>query len=422
MQIGPQQKDTSYESIAASRGIFNKCTISELALKIPIGLQQNVLMATPMAGHLSQFDRSNISLGTGPTGATGPTGPVGTPGSQTNTGATGSISNSTGPTGPTGIPGSLTNTGASGSTGTIGPSGPTGYPGWLTKTGSTGPIGTTGPSGPTGAPGTSVNTGASGATGETGQSGPTGLHGSQTNTGPTGPTGRADGPTGPTGSTGRPGGQTGATGPESPVGLVSYSRVLLSSQYYDISPNSNTYQLINGVPAGIVRIGLPPSTTETVGKYYVLANNTEQLIFIYATLPYSWAGTGNGNFVEVDNVDQSPIINADPFFTRVATYSYQSLFPEVERMLSPWFTVSKTLELTGQRTYSVLRNPGYSQSLFQAELGSLWIDLGLTGTANPLVSVDIFSDPVPLILIAPGRTGAFVNNGVIGNWQVAGNA
>lgn len=416
MQSNQQPKDNYFQNIRASRGVFNKCTIADLILKLPVGLQQNVVLTDP-TGSLSQFDSSVISGTTGPTGPTGPTGMVGPPGTQVNTGATGP-SGTTGHTGGTGPGGASTNTGATGNTGPTGHSGPTGFTGFSSDTGATGSTGPTGPTGPSGPWGTNTYTGATGNTGNTGPTGPSGPTGQSALDGATGATGPVRSPTGPTGQTGPFGGQTGPTGSFAPNGIVSFSIVQLpGANHYDIGPGSPTYQMINSAAlTGSLSIQLPANGLESDGKFYVIANNTLLPAVVYGTVAYYWDGTGNADFIQVNNVNQSPIIITDPFFRRPETYTYLTLLPELQRMLNPWFTVSQDRGTTGQMVYSVLRNPGYTQSLFEAELGSLWIDLGLTGSAGLITSVDVFRSPSSLLTIPPNDSAVFVYSTELGTW------
>ena len=48
-------KDSSFENIAATRATFAKCSVGDLALKLPVSLQQNVVMVNPITAELSQF-------------------------------------------------------------------------------------------------------------------------------------------------------------------------------------------------------------------------------------------------------------------------------------------------------------------------------------------------------------------------------
>jgi len=134
------QKDSFLDTIAASRAVFNKCTIGDLSLKISTGQQQNVLLTNPTNSSLSQWNVSSDPFD-GPDGPQGATGAAGTPGTALFTGPTGPLGYD-GATGPTGTPGSAADTGPTGATGpVIGPTGPVGPTGPLSVpfTGPTGP-------------------------------------------------------------------------------------------------------------------------------------------------------------------------------------------------------------------------------------------------------------------------------------------
>ena len=419
------QKDIYFQSLSSSRGVFNKCTITDLALKIPVFAQENVIMttATPTTSSLSQYDGTELFGRTGAIGIKGPTGQNGLPANQTATGATGRTGLNTGPTGPTGVPGSRTNTGATGRTGNTGPTGATGLSGNLSNTGPTGWSGPTGPTGPDGIPGSSVNTGDTGESGMRGNSGPTGVPGTESNTGATGPTGPENGPTGPTGPTGEAGGLTGPTGPVSPTGLVSYSEIVVSGEtYYDIIPGSNTYQVIKQTPAGVLDIRLPEIGTEPGGKVYYIINNTSEICNIIPTKQFYWNGSGNANSLIVDNIDRSATVFTDPFFSNPATYTYNSLLAALERMVSPWFTVSQVRNQQGEMKYSFFLNPEYSTFSFNPLTGSLWSQMNLNSASqptNPIVSADVFrTAPLTLINLGPMKTVVLVFNSESNTWII----
>jgi len=344
MNNGPG-KDSAFENFRSNRGVFNKCSINDISLRIPLGVQENIVMVNPVTGALSQWNSDYILGTTGPTGPTGPIGPEGLPGTDTDTGATG-------------------------------------------------PVGPTGSTGPAGANGTNSNTGA---------------------TGPTGPT---NGSTGPTGQTGPAGGQTGPTGAFSPSGIVSYNEVSSVASFYDIVQDSATYQIVNQAPAGGLTIRLPAPGQEPGGKLYVVANNTAVNCQVIGTNTFSWGLGGNANVITVDNVNVSATVQANPFFTTPATYTYDSLLPELNSMLGTWFTVS-LIRPSGQMRYALSLN-GYPTSIasFTQNIGSIWRALGIvTGPefSNPVVSADVFSGSA-LLTIAPGQSGFFVFDSISNTW------
>ena len=277
-----QNNASSFEAVRSNRGVFNKCAITDLSLKLPIGVQQNVVMANPENGLLTKWDSAYFTGHPGPIGNTGATGVTGAQGTFSNTGATGPTGQP-GPTGPTGVTGANTNTGATGPTGNYGPIGPTGPQGSQANTGTTGPSGRTGLAGPRGLPGLNSNTGATGATGPTGRTGASGQTGTLASTGATGYTGPAGGPTGPTGQTGPNGGITGPTGPFATNGIVTFGEIrqlFPLAYYYNLPANSATYQSVTLSNSNGLGVILP--LNESHGKRYVFSNLTPYLVEVYA--------------------------------------------------------------------------------------------------------------------------------------------
>ena len=411
------QKDSSLESVSANRGVFNKCTIAELSLKLPIGVQQNIVMSNS-ANSLSQ---ANVGLtpgaSTGPTGSSGNTGPIGSPGAAALTGPTGP-QGPTGPTGNIGPPGVATFTGATGLTGPTGPSGPTGIPGIALATGPTGPIGNTGPTGPIGIPGTATLTGASGQTGPTGSTGRTGPQGTATFTGPTGPTGSLTGPTGSVGPTGQIV-EPGPTGPSN-WGLVSSNYIQYYVSYYDIAQGSATYQSINNILPGGLTIYLPG--VEADGKIYQFSNNSTYIVTIKRSTTFFWNATGNANDFFCSNVppiNQSAAVFAHPFFSTVATYTYNTLLPQLQGMLGEWADVQYSRTTEGAQRYSFTRRQTFDNWLFGPAPYSLWYALGITSnqTSQPVITGDVFTQS-PILTLSAGKSGYVIYNASSSSWVV----
>lgn len=54
MQPGKPPKDLSVDSLAANRGVFAKCTVGNLSLKLPYVENANVVLIDPLTNSLSQ--------------------------------------------------------------------------------------------------------------------------------------------------------------------------------------------------------------------------------------------------------------------------------------------------------------------------------------------------------------------------------
>lgn len=407
MQQTITSSSSSFETLSSSQGVFNKCTIAELSLKIPVALQQTVVMTNPINNFLTQYDLSLI-IGPpfqSPTGPTGPTGHIGQTGTAALTGPTGPLG-PTGPTGPTGPAGVASLTGPSGPTGPVGATGSIGPPGSATNTGATGPQGVTGYSGPMGPAGFAQFTGPSGPTGPKGVTGPTGPAGIANETGPTGATGSYTGATGPDGPPGDITMPVGPTGPSN-WGLATSNTIIeLSLGYYDVPIGSGTYQsLLQATQA--FRIYLP--AIESDGKHYVFTNNTSEQLTLYATTTFDWNATGNANTFFCPNdppTDQTAAVFANPFFSTVANYTYDSLLPQLQSMLGAWASVSQSRDTNGAQLYAFSRNLFESSSwLFQPGPGSLWTALGLIGdqTTDIITTGDVFTD-YPVATVDSGKS------------------
>lgn len=340
------QKDLFLETIAANRAVIGKCSIGELSLKIPMGLQDNFLLTNPTTSSLSQFN-----------GATGPF---------------------------------------------------------------DGPDGPQGPTGSAGTPGTALFTGPSGTVGYAGSTGPTGNPGTSSETGPTGATGSVTGPTGPVGPTGPL--SVPFIGPTGPTnwGLVTYGTIsVLNVDYFDLPSNSGTYQSITNAPASGLTVLL--STLETNGKRYVFANNSTNVVTVKASNTFTWDATGNANSFFCSNVppiDQTSAVFVYPFFSTVATYTYDTLLPQLQGMLGEWTNVSKLRTPNGSQRYSFLRSPfTFNTWLFQPGVGSLWTALGITNnqSGNPVNTGDVFTGST-LLTLAVGKSGFVIYDSINSRW------
>jgi hypothetical protein len=338
-------KDVFLETIGANRAVFNKCSINELLLRIPIGLQDNFLLTNPTTNSLSQFNGSTGPFD-GPDGPQGPTGSAGTPGTALFTGPSGSVGHP-GATGPTGNPGTSSETGPTGATGPV-----------------TGPTGPVGPTGPLSVP--------------------------------------FVGPTGP-----------------SNWGLVTYGTISVSNvDYFDLPSNSGTYQSIANAPVGFT-VHLSP--LETNGKRYVFANNSSNAVTVVASNTFTWDATGNANSFFCSNVppiNQTSSVFAYPFFSTVATYTYNTLLPQLQGMLGEWTNVSQLRGPGGSQRYSFLRSPStFNTWLFQPGVGSLWTALGITGnqSGNPVNTGDVFTGST-LLTLAVGKSGFVIYDSINSRW------
>ena len=412
-------KSASFESLSSNRGVINKCTISEISLKIPEALQESVVMTNPKNNFLTKWDATLLTGYTGPTGSPGSTGPIGRHGTAGQTGATGPIG-TTGPTGNTGQSGVATLTGATGPSGRTGVTGPRGVPGSATNTGETGPPGDYGPTGIDGFPGTSLYMGPTGPTGPMGPTGPTGLPGIALQTGPTGPTGPATGPTGPIGPQGEFVTPTGPTGPSN-WGLATYHTISEVNQpYYDLPNGSGTYQDIRDTPSGGLTVYLP--AMEPDGKHYVFCNNSPNQVILQATIAFTWLTTGNANSFFNPNVpptDQTSVLFSNPFFRRNEMYTYDSLFYQLQGILAMFATVTKLRSPTGSREYAFQRLPTVANNwLFQSGVGSLWTALGVgVNGGNPVTTGDVFTGNI-VTTIPPGGSVFLINDARQYKWQL----